>query len=232
MNEDLLKRARNEIVEELHFTEKETDIYKVNQTGDLANLDGLSEEEAGRLKSLMELRNAIYSDEFRDWIRRVTGCGPLSAKKKDMSINDYRHGCHLLNHDDVISTRRVSYILYLPDPAEAWQPSWGGALELYPVKEKHVPDDVPSRIVPPQWNQFTFFVVQPGHSFHSVEEVVRATRRTAEGVVSCRSLLALARSLGVDVPITEAVAAVVTGALRPQELAATMFRRARKAESG
>lgn len=67
---------------------------------------------------------------------------------------------------------------------------------------------------------------------HSVEEVVRATRRTAEGVVSCRSLLALARSLGVDVPITEAVAAVVTGVLRPQELAATMFRRARKAESG
>ena len=107
VNEYLLKRARNEIVEELHFTEKETDIYKVNQTGDLANLDGLSEEEAGRLKSLMELRNAIYSDEFRDWIRRVTGCGPLSAKKKDMSINDYRHGCHLLNHDDVISTRRV-----------------------------------------------------------------------------------------------------------------------------
>ena len=175
VNEDLLKRARNEIVEELHFTEKETDIYKVNQTGDLANLDGLSEEEAGRLKSLMELRNAIYSDEFRDWIRRVTGCGPLSAKKKDMSINDYRHGCHLLNHDDVISTRRVSYILYLPDPAEPWQPEWGGALELYPVKEAHVPDDVPSHIVPPHWNQFSFFEVQPGHSFHSVEEVVHPT---------------------------------------------------------
>ena len=65
-----------------------------------------------------------------------------------------------------------------------------------------------------------------------VEEVVEATRQTAEGVVSCRSLLALARSLDVDVPITEAVAAVVTGRLRPQELTALMFRRARKAESG
>lgn len=176
INDDLLRRARTEIVEELHFTEKETDIYKVNQTGDLANLDGLNEEESQRLKALMELRNALYSNEFRAWLRKVTGCGPLSAKKKDMSINDYRHGCHLLNHDDVISTRRVSYILYLPDPAEPWQPEWGGALELYPVKEKHVPDDVPSRIVPPQWNQFTFFVVQPGHSFHSVEEVVAPTR--------------------------------------------------------
>lgn len=67
---------------------------------------------------------------------------------------------------------------------------------------------------------------------HSVAEVVEATSRTAEGVVSCRSLLALARSLGVDVPITEAVAAVVTGALRPEDLAAMMFRRARKAELG
>lgn len=176
IDEDLLRRARTEIVDELHFTEKETDIYKVNQTGDLANLDGLPEEEAKRLQALLQVRNALYSDEFRAWVRRVTGCGPLSATKKDMSINDYRHGCHLLNHDDVISTRRVSYILYLPDPDEPWQPEWGGALELYPVKEAHVPDDVPSLIVPPKWNQFTFFVVQPGHSFHSVEEVVHPTK--------------------------------------------------------
>ena len=88
LNEDLLRRARHEIVEELHFTEKETDIYKVNQTGDLANLDGLPPAEANRLKSLLELRNALYSDTFRQWIQRVTGCGPLSAVKKDMSIND------------------------------------------------------------------------------------------------------------------------------------------------
>lgn len=172
INDDLLRRARAEIVEELRFTEKETDIYKVNQTGDLANLDGLPAEEAKRLQALLEVRNAMYSDEFRSWLRKVTGCGPLSAAKKDMSINDYRHGCHLLNHDDVISTRRVSYILYLPDPDTEWDPSWGGALELYPVKEAHVPDDVPSLLVPPKWNQLTFFVVQPGHSFHSVEEVV------------------------------------------------------------
>ena len=175
IDEDLLRRARTEFVEELHFTEKETDIYKVNQTGDLANLDGLPEEEAKRLKSLLQLRNALYSDEFRDWVRKVTGCGPLSAKKKDMSINDYSHGCHLLNHDDVISTRRVSYILYLPDPATPWTPDFGGSLELYPVKEPHVPESVPSHVVPVQWNQFTFFEVQPGHSFHSVEEVVHPT---------------------------------------------------------
>lgn len=171
-SEDLLKAARHEILEELRFAEKETDIYKVNQTGDLANLDGLPEEEAGRLQSLLQVRNAIYSEDFRTWLQKVTGCGPLSAKKKDMSINDYRQGCHLLIHDDVISTRRVSYILYLPDPDQPWKPEWGGALELYPVKTKGTPDDLPSKIIPPKWNQFTFFTVQPGHSFHSVEEVV------------------------------------------------------------
>ncbi|PWN23750.1 hypothetical protein BCV69DRAFT_279673 [Microstroma glucosiphilum] len=181
ISDELLRKAREEIVEELRFAEKETDIYKVNQTGDLANLDGLPETEAERLKYLLKVRDAIYSPEFRQWLQDVTGCGPLSAKKKDMSINDYRQGCHLLNHDDVIATRRVSYILYLPDPAQPWQPQWGGALELYPVKpsegEGHArqPENIPSVVIPPKWNQYTFFTVQPGHSFHSVEEVAHPT---------------------------------------------------------
>ena len=28
----------------------------------------------------------------------------------------------------------------------------------------------------PEWNQYTFFAVQPGHSFHSVEEVVHPSK--------------------------------------------------------
>jgi Rps23 Pro-64 3,4-dihydroxylase Tpa1-like proline 4-hydroxylase len=32
------------------------------------------------------------------------------------SINVYTEGCHLLCHDDVIGSRRLSYILYLTDP--------------------------------------------------------------------------------------------------------------------
>lgn len=99
IDDALLQRARQEILDELRFTEKETDIYKVNQTGDLANLDGLPIEESKRLQNLLQLRNAIYSDQFRKWLQNVTGCGPLSAKKKDMSINDYTSGCHLLNHE-------------------------------------------------------------------------------------------------------------------------------------
>ncbi|KAI8368312.1 Oxoglutarate and iron-dependent oxygenase degradation C-term-domain-containing protein [Radiomyces spectabilis] len=172
VTDDLLRKVRKEIFDNLHFTVKETDIYKVHQTGDLANLDGLPSHELAQLSSLFELRNAIYSEEFRNFISSVMGCGPLSGSKMDMSINNYKEGCHLLNHDDVIGSRRVSYILYLTDPDKAWNPKFGGALELYPVIEKGIPATEPTVVIPPQWNQFVMFTVQPGHSFHSVEEVV------------------------------------------------------------
>jgi prolyl 3-hydroxylase /prolyl 3,4-dihydroxylase len=95
-----------------------------------------------------------------------------------MSVNSYRKGCHLLNHDDVIGSRRVSYILYMPLPCdEPWDVAWGGALELYAAKVnseggENEPEDIPTKSIPPSWNQFIFFEVQPGRSFHSVEEVV------------------------------------------------------------
>lgn len=149
---------------------------KVYQTGDLANLDGLDGEEAAKLQSIRRLRDALYSPAFRAFLSEVTSCGPLSGKQTDMSINDYRQGCHLLNHDDVIGTRRVSYILYLTDPDDPWTREDGGALELYPVVQKGTPANAPSRIIPPRFNQFTFFTVQPGHSFHSVEEVFAETK--------------------------------------------------------
>lgn len=107
----------------------------------------------------------------------MTGCGPLSGKQQDMSVNLYTRGCHLLNHDDVIGTRRLSYILYMPLPHyQLWQRDWGGALELYPARINEEgqpePEPIPTKTIPPSWNQFIFFEVQPGKSFHSVEEVV------------------------------------------------------------
>ncbi|KNE58238.1 hypothetical protein AMAG_05048 [Allomyces macrogynus ATCC 38327] len=172
VREDLLRAVRAEIMGQLHFTEKETDIYKVNQTGDLANIDGLPLAERAALGHLHKLRNAFYSEPFRNFVSAVTGCGPLSGSKQDMSINNYRQGCHLLNHDDVIGTRRVSYILYLPPPDEEWKVEYGGALELYPCVKKGTPATDPTVVLPPKYNQFIFFTVQPGYSFHSVQEVV------------------------------------------------------------
>ena len=96
-----------------------------------------------------------------------------------MAINVYTPGCHLLCHDDVIGSRRVSYILYLTDPDIPWKKEWGGALRLYPTQTfieedggtTKTPSPDFSKIIPPAWNQLSFFAVQPGESFHDVEEV-------------------------------------------------------------
>lgn len=173
---------RNEIRDNVSFTPKETDIYKIHQSGDLANLDGLEDEALAKLPSLLALRDAIYSDAFRNYVSHITGCGPLSARKTDLAINVYTPGCYLLCHDDVIGSRKVSYILYLTDPDKPWQPEWGGALRLFPTTDRQGKDGAIAKTpgpdvvktIPPAWNQLSFFAVQPGESFHDVEEVYHA----------------------------------------------------------
>ncbi|KAA8648367.1 hypothetical protein EYZ11_006795 [Aspergillus tanneri] len=178
----LLRSVRDEIQTHLDFTEKETDIYKIFQSGDLANLDGLDDTSLSRLPSLLKLRDAMYSARFREYLSSVTGSGKLSGQKTDMAINVYNEGCHLLCHDDVIGSRRVSYILYLTDPDTPWQAEWGGALRLFPTTTKKdangedvkIPSPDHSLSIPPAFNQLSFFTVQPGESFHDVEEVYHA----------------------------------------------------------
>ena len=182
INDTLLRSVRNEIRENVHFTPKETDIYKIHQSGDLANLDGLEDAALEKLPSLLQLRDALYSEPFRKYVAGITGSGDLSGRKTDMAINVYTPGCHLLCHDDVIGSRRVSYILYLTDPDTPWKPEWGGALRLYPTKtfedetgeKTKTPSPDFSKVIPPAWNQLAFFAVQPGESFHDVEEVYHA----------------------------------------------------------
>ncbi|KAJ2558317.1 putative component of NuA3 histone acetyltransferase complex [Coemansia sp. RSA 1933] len=179
-NEELLRGVRREMLERLHFTQKETDIFKYHQSGDLANLDGLPASERRQLPWLQRLRDAIYSQAFRDVVSRITGCGPLSGTRTDMSTNRYKQGDHLLLHDDVIGDRRVSYIIYLPDPdingGAGWAPEDGGHLELYPREspDSWAPAVAPTRRLAPRWNQMVVFTVLPGESHHSVEEVAGA----------------------------------------------------------
>ena len=182
----LLRNVRSEIQENISFTPKETDIYRIDQSGDLANLDGLDKEALRRLPSIQTLRDALYSSDFREYLSIVTGSGPLSGIKTDMAINVYTHGCHLLCHDDVIGSRRVSYILYLTDPDNPWKKEWGGALRLYPTQIIHTEGGEPVKVpspdhsisIPPAFNQLSFFAVQPGESFHDVEEVYSESDRT------------------------------------------------------
>ncbi|KAF1969873.1 hypothetical protein BU23DRAFT_557287 [Bimuria novae-zelandiae CBS 107.79] len=181
VDDQLLRNVRNEIREHISFTPKETDIYKIHQSGDLANLDGLDDAALKRLPSLLTLRDSLYSSAFRKYLSSITGSGPLSGVKTDMAVNVYTPGCHLLCHDDVIGSRRVSWILYLLDPDRPWKPEWGGALRLYPTKDLKtaegdnvkVPQPDFTEVIPPAWNQLSFFTVQPGESFHDVEEVYK-----------------------------------------------------------
>ena len=113
ISEPLLRAVRNEIKTHIHFTLKETDIYRIHQSGDLANLSKLDAESLQHLPNLLRLRDALYSDDFRKWISTVTGAGQVSGQKMDMAVNVYTPGSYLLCHDDVIGSRRVSYILYL-----------------------------------------------------------------------------------------------------------------------
>lgn len=185
----LLRTVRSEIQANISFTPKETDIYRIDQSGDLANLDGLDKDTLRRLPSVQTLRDALYSLSFREYLSAVTSAGPLSGVKMDMAINVYTPGCHLLCHDDVIGSRKVSYILYLTDPDKPWKEEWGGALRLYPTQilstddGKSVKISIPDHSVsiPPAFNQLSFFAVQPGESFHDVEEVYAETESADEG---------------------------------------------------
>lgn len=64
----------------------------------------------------------------------------------------------------------------------------------------------------------------------SVEEAVRSTRQTAEGVRSCRAVLDLADAHGVDMPITAHVVDVVYAGMPPEAVVASLMSREARAE--
>jgi prolyl 3-hydroxylase /prolyl 3,4-dihydroxylase len=179
VQESLLRDVRSEISEHIHFTLKETDIYRIHQSGDLANLSHLDSDSLKHLPNLVKLRDALYSPDFRAWVSDVTGAGKVSGSKTDMAVNIYTPGSYLLCHDDVIGSRRVSYILYLTDPDRPWKPEWGGGLRLFPTEtrtnkegeEVKVPLAEHNVNIPPSFSQLSFFAVRPGESYHDVEEV-------------------------------------------------------------
>lgn len=64
----------------------------------------------------------------------------------------------------------------------------------------------------------------------TLDEAIIATRGTAEAVKSSKSVLALARTVGVEMPITEAVVAVLHQGMPVQEMARRLLTRPQKAE--
>ena len=64
----------------------------------------------------------------------------------------------------------------------------------------------------------------------TLESFVASTNQTAEGVASCESILALAADVGVDMPICEAVVAVVHDGQQPALIGDALMARERKPE--
>jgi len=64
----------------------------------------------------------------------------------------------------------------------------------------------------------------------NLDDALRATGGTAEGVKTARPVLDLASRLQIDMPITQSVVSVLEGSLPVDELASRLLARPRKAE--
>ncbi|KAL3816132.1 hypothetical protein ACHAXA_011629 [Cyclostephanos tholiformis] len=181
---------------------KETDLFRVYQSIDLGNLQR-GTDLATKMPSLMRLKDALYSSEYRSFVESISGLDPGTLTDEvDCAANCHAKGCHLLCHDDVIGTRAISYILYLTDGMPMWKDEYGGRLELYDAvpegggaedddddddnddfgngptsrRRRWVPSAIPSKAILPEFNSLAYFAVKPGVSFHSVQEVFVSDR--------------------------------------------------------
>jgi len=192
---DFLQRCVKEIKDNSVVNFKESDLFRVYQSIDLANLD--EETHRDEMPHVLQLRSVLYSPEwcrlmedFHDLPHGTLLSSSSSSQqqgepKVDCACNCHAAGCHLLCHDDVIGTRKISYILYLTEPEPAWTAQEGGALELYDSRPaidndnhdnnnntRRIPETTPCAVLLPRFNHLASFVVEPGVSFHAVQEVL------------------------------------------------------------
>uniref|UniRef100_A0A7S1BNJ9 Prolyl 4-hydroxylase alpha subunit domain-containing protein n=1 Tax=Corethron hystrix TaxID=216773 RepID=A0A7S1BNJ9_9STRA len=225
LEEGVLENVRNEIIQNVKANFKESDLFRVYQSIDLGNLPPVSNDDtdsaafsdemlslASKMPTLMSLKAALFSQEFRFFVEKLCGISPGSLTNEvDCAANCHDTGCHLLCHDDVIGTRKVSFILYLTDPE--WTDSDGGMLELYESSEGEkpaagekneiacgaVPAPIPVKTIPPTFNSFVWFVVKPGESFHSVQQVFgNKPRLSLQGTQKDNSIFSPSNSVQFD----------------------------------
>ena len=164
-----LRGVFEELQSHLTLSYKETDLFKVLQSVDIASIDDRNTTHL--CGQLLALREDLYGENFRNFVQQITGCPALDSRV-DCSCNVYAHSGHLLCHDDVISSRCISFIIYLASPDDEWKVEDGGALEFYSISGEHnLPYAEPTKTILPRWNSMVFFQVQPGKSFHAVQEV-------------------------------------------------------------
>jgi len=159
------RQLLKEMLDNLHMTYKETDLFKFYQSKDIGS--------DTKLPLIEELKKQLYSPPFARFLEDVLGLENelLLTGNADMAVQCYSKGHHLLCHDDVIGTRVVTFVLYLNTPDEVWTEDEGGALELYGTENDKLLLE-PSKKLPPLFNQATLFLVEPTKSYHAVEEIL------------------------------------------------------------
>ena len=116
-----LEQVLKEIKHDSKVKFKESDLFRVWQSVDLRNLDESDSSTIANLPSLLKLRQLLYSSSFRSFMESISNLDPGTLTDQvDCAANCHTKGCHLLCHDDVIGTRKISYILYLTDPEPEW----------------------------------------------------------------------------------------------------------------
>ena len=76
----MMRKIHEEAKNNLRANFKETDLFKVFQSAELSQLSNNNQDSellASKLPSLVALRDAIYSKEFRDMVKKVMGCDDI-----------------------------------------------------------------------------------------------------------------------------------------------------------
>ena len=157
----------NQLIEALsneEFIQKESDLFKLKQTNDLASSEN---------KTIQSFRSFLTSEPFITFMEHIT---ELKIKRDvvDLAGTLYEYTDYLLCHDDQLEGRSIAFLLYLTDLEERE----GGTLSLL-ESNFETPTKITKRIIP-KTNTFAFFKVT-NRSFHEVEEVITKKQRVAFG---------------------------------------------------
>ncbi len=162
-NEQKLALVLKALMKE-QFLEKESDLFKFMQTGDL---------NASDIPEIQEFKDFLASKECVGFVEAITEL-KLKTNSIDIFGSLYQNTDFLLPHDDQLEGRKIAFMIYLSN-LEAKD---GGKLMFYKTKGS-IPREEEKAIIP-IWNTFVFFKVSE-KSFHEVEEVIANKQRIAIG---------------------------------------------------
>ncbi len=154
-----------EALQEMHFEQKESDLFKFSQTQDFETINN---------KILKSLQQLFREKEFIAYIEKISAIS-ITKNRIDMAGTCYQSTDFLLPHNDNVGTRKIAFMLYL---SETFSQNDGGALIFYNTKNKH--PTTPAQSYIPEQNSFIIFEVSPA-SFHEVEENLSQKKRYTIG---------------------------------------------------